>query len=317
MSKPKPVIIDTDPGLDDALALILALRSPALDVRAITVVAGNVSLANCTSNVLRILEVLDPEPTPSVFEGCEEPMSPRVVRAEHVHGSDGLGGASRSFPVRRLKADGRHAADQMVDLARKYGEDLTVVSLGPLTNVATALQRDADAMASVRELVVMGGSADRRGNATAAAEFNFYSDPSAARTVVRSGLPVTLVGLNVTEKALLPRPRFNEFLGAMQRGPLRSFLAAVSRPYFDFCRKHQGRDACAMHDPLAIGAAIDPDLIRTESMQCDVVDSQGLTRGMMLVEQESEDPDILPVRVAIDVDADKFIEMFLEIACGP
>ncbi len=316
MSKPKPVVIDTDPGLDDALALILAMRSPDLDVRAITVVAGNVPLATGASNALRILEVLDPRPVPPVFEGCEKPMSPPVSRAEHVHGIDGLGGASSSFPVRRLKAERRHAADQMVDLARRYGKDLTIVALGPLTNVATALQRDKDAMAGIRELVVMGGSADSRGNATAAAEFNFYSDPSAARTVVRSGLPVTLVGLNVTEKTLLPQCRFNRFLDAMQRGPLRSFLAAVSCPYFDFCRKEQGIDACAMHDPLAIAAAIDPALIRTDLMQCDIVVSQGLTRGMMLADRESTDAEASPVRVATEVNSDKFIELFLGTACG-
>ena len=317
MSKPKPVVIDTDPGLDDALALILAVRSPDLDVRAITVVAGNVPLAIGSSNVLRILEVLGPAPAPPVFEGCKIPLSPPVSRAEHVHGTDGLGGASRSFPVRCLKVERRHAADQMIDLARRLGKDLTVVALGPLTNVATAVQRDATAMAGIGELVVMGGSADSRGNATAVAEFNFYSDPSAARLVVRSGLPVTLVGLNVTQQTLLPRSRFNESLHAMHQGPLRSFLAAVGRPYFNFCRKEQASDACAMHDPLAVGAAIRPDLIRAEPMRCDVVETQGLTRGMTLVDQVRRDAEVPPVRVATEVASRKFIELFLATACAP
>lgn len=314
--KPKPVVIDTDPGLDDALALILALRSPDLDVRAITVVAGNVPLSIGSSNTLRILEVLGPAPTPPVFEGCESSLSPPVSRAEHVHGTDGLGGVSRSFPVRRLAVERGHAADQMLDLARRLGKDLTVVALGPLTNVATAVQRDVTAMAGIGELMVMGGSADNRGNATASAEFNFYSDPAAARLVVRSGLPVTLVGLNVTRRALLPRSRFNESLHAMRQGPLRSFLAAVSQPYFDFCRKEQGDDACAMHDPLAVGAALRPDLIRAELMRCDVVESQGLTRGMMLVDQERTDGEVPPVRVATEVDSQKFIEVFLTTVCA-
>ena len=317
MIKPKPVVIDTDPGLDDALALILAMRSADLDVRAITVVAGNVPLAIGSSNVLRILEVLAPTRPLPVYEGCEIPLSPPVSRAEHVHGTDGLGGASRSFPVRRLKVEKGHAADKMLDLARRLGKDLKVVALGPLTNVATAVQRDATAMAGIGELVVMGGSADSRGNATATAEFNFYSDPSAARLVVRSGLPVTLVGLNVTQQALLPRSRFNESLHAMGQGPLRSFLAAVGRPYFDFCRKEQGSDACAMHDPLAVGAALRPELIRTETMHCDVVESQGLTRGMMLVHQERGNPEIPPVRVATEVASQEFIELFLATACAP
>ena len=317
MIKPKPVVIDTDPGLDDALALILAARSPALDVRAITVVAGNVPLAIGSSNVLRILEVLGSAPAPPVFEGCANPLSPPVSRAEHVHGTDGLGGASRSFPVRRLEVESAHAADQMLDLARRLGKDLTVVALGPLTNVATAVQRDATAMAGIGELVVMGGSADSRGNATAVAEFNFYSDPAAARLVVRSGLPVTLVGLNVTQRTLLPRSRFNESLNAMHHGQLRSFLAAVGRPYFDFCRKEQASDACAMHDPLAVGAAIRPDLIRTEPMCCDVVEAQGLTRGMTLVDQDRREADVPPIRVATGVASRDFIDLFLATACAP
>lgn len=318
MSVAKPVVIDTDPGLDDALALILAMRSPALDVRAITVVAGNVPLAACTSNVLRILEVLRPEPWPAVFEGCVEPLSPRAVRAEHVHGKDGLGGASSRFPVRSLRPDRGHAADVMVEVAKRYGNDLTLIALGPLTNVATALQRAPNPMKAIGELVVMGGSADGRGNATPSAEFNFYSDPSAAKAVVRSGLPVTLVGLNVTEKALLPRARFNAALDAMPAGVLRSFLAAVSEPYFDFCRKEKGRDACAMHDPLAVGAAIAATLIRTESMRCDVVDSPGLTRGTVVARRgrNASDSGPPPIRVAVEVEAEQFVGLFLETVCG-
>ena len=310
----KPVVIDTDPGLDDALALILALRSPSLDVRAITVVAGNVPLAACTANTLRILEVLQPESLPVVFEGCEDPLSPRVARAEHVHGGDGLGGISSCYPVRHLAAARGHAADAMVELARRYRDDLAIVALGPLTNVATALDRDKEAMSGIRELVVMGGSGDGRGNVTPTAEFNFYSDPLAARAVVRSGLPVTLVGLNVTERALLPRERFNESLDAMQPGILRSFLGDISRPYFDFCRKEAGRDACALHDPMAVAAAIDPNLVQTERISCDIVTSQGMARGTMIADRSGSGR--FPVRVATAVDARGFLDRFLGTVCG-
>ena len=240
MSSPKPVLIDTDPGLDDALALVLALRAAALDVKAITVVSGNVPLPICTANVLRILETLDSESPPDVFEGCAEPLSSRVARAEHVHGTDGLGGVSQSYPVVRLRTADGHAADAIVELARRERSALTLIALGPLTNVALAIQRDARAMAGIREIVVMGGSFDGRGNATPKAEFNFYSDPSAARTVIRSGLPVTLVGLNVTEQALLPRSRFNRRLKTMEPTRLRRFVADVSGRYFEFCAKRRG-----------------------------------------------------------------------------
>ena len=317
MANPKPVVIDTDPGLDDALALILALRSPAVDVRAITVVAGNVPLPVGTPNVLRILEVLDPDHVPPVHEGCDRSLSPPVARAEHVHGTDGLGGISKSFPVRRLKPKPGHASQVLVDLARRHGRDLTIVALGPLTNIAGALSRDARAMAGIGRLVVMGGSADSRGNATPMAEFNFYSDPCAASRILRSGLPVTLVGLNVTERTLLPRIRFREALGGLRPGRLREFLGQVATHYFDFCRKEHGADACAMHDPLAIGVAIDRGCIRTDTMRCDVVSDQGMTRGQTLVGDGRVGSGVPPVQVAIDVDAERFLRLFLGTACGP
>ena len=314
MRTPRPVLIDTDPGLDDALALVLALYSPALAVRAITVVAGNVPLPMCTANVLRILEVLRPDPLPGVFEGCADPLSPRVARAEHVHGGDGLGGISGLYPVRRLKPESGHAVDAIVEMARRHRGDLTVISLGPLTNLAMALERDAPAMSGIRELVVMGGSDDGRGNATPAAEFNFYSDPAAADAVVRSGLPVTLVGLNVTEQARLPRSMFNQRLEAMHPGPLCSFLGDIARPYFDFCRKESGSDACALYDPLAVSVAIDPGLVTTERMVCEVVTSQGLSRGAMLIDGTRTARS--SVRVATQVDGAAFLELFLGGLCG-
>ncbi len=311
------VIIDTDPGLDDVLALILALRCPTLDIRAVTVVAGNVPLQACTANALRTMEAASAGPAPPVFPGCASPLSAPAARAEHVHGGDGLGGASSRFPVRRLRPESTHAADRMVSLARELGPELTLVSLGPLTNVAAALRKDAAAMSRIRKLVVMGGSADGRGNATPVAEFNFFSDPAAARAVVRSALPVVLVGLNVTEQALLPRRRFQRRLVGMADGKLRRFLAACSEPYFDFCRKHEGDvGGCALHDPLAVAAAIEPDLLQTETMACDVVDSPGLTRGMVLTGSRVHEPPAHPIRVATAVDAPRFVDLFLDTVCS-
>lgn len=315
MSDSKPVLIDTDPGLDDALALVLALRTASLDVQAITVVSGNVPLPACTANVLRILETLEAESPPEVFEGCAEPLSSRVARAEHVHGTDGLGGVSQSYPVLRLRPANGHAADAIVELARRGRGALTLIALGPLTNVAVALERDAAAMAGLREIIVMGGSLDGRGNATPNAEFNFYSDPAAARTVVRSGLPVTLVGLNATEQARLPRSRFDRCLKMMKPSRLRQFVADVGGRYFDFCAKRRNSEACVLHDPLAVAAAIHPELIDTERVACDVVDWPGLTRGLMTVDREAMDQSPSSVRVATAVRTESFLEFFLETLC--
>ena len=315
MPASKPVLIDTDPGLDDLLALVLALRSPVLDVRAITVVAGNVSVDACTANALRILEAAGVEPPP-VFRGCAEPISPPVTRAEHVHGADGIGGVSEAWPVQHLQTENAHAVEAILDLARRHPGELTLITLGPLTNVAMALERDPAALANIREIVVMGGSGDGRGNVTSRAEFNFYADPYAARAVIRSGLPVTVVGLNVTEQTLLSRARFHERLASMEEGKLRRFLFDATGPYFDFAMQRRGRDACPLHDPLAVGAAMDPSLIRTQRMVCEVVDEQGSTRGMMTAEPADSTSDAPTVQVAMEVAAERFLELFLEVVYG-
>ena len=316
MNSPQPALIDTDPGLDDALALAFALRSSALDVQTITVVAGNVPLSVGTPNALRVLEVFAPDAPPPVYEGCAEPLSPRVSRAEHVHAADGIGGVSGAYPIRRLRPESGHAADATIELARRYRGDLVLIALGPLTNVAVALQRDPEAMQGIRKLVIMGGSIDGTGNATPHAEFNFYSDPAAAREVLRAGLPVTLVGLNVTARALLPRARFDARVAGMGPGRQRQFLRDVAGPYFDFCRKEQGRDACALHDPLAVAAAVDPGVVRTQRIRCDVVASQGITRGQLVAERDGGRSGAAPARVATEVDGDRFHNLFLDTVCG-
>ena len=313
---PKPVVIDTDPGLDDALALVLALRSSALDVRAITVVAGNVSLAACTANALRILEAVKPPTLPPVFEGHARPLSGRVARAGHVHGDDGLGGTTPKYPVRYLATSEGHATRAMVELARQHGKDLTIIALGPLTNVAKAIERDPEAMSGIGQLVVMGGTDDGKGNATPRAEFNFFADAAAAKAVVSAGLPMTLVGLNVTRETILPEKLFRQRLAAAQPERLRSFLADVSQPYFEFGRKESGSHAAVMHDPLAVGVAIDPTLVKAERIPCDVIDTPGLTRGMMLVDRDVAVADTVPVMVASEVDADRFIDLFLDVVCA-
>ena len=314
MPVPKPVLIDTDPGLDDLLALVLALRSPVLDVRAITVVAGNVSVDACTANALRILEAVEVDPPP-VFRGCAKPLSPAVTRAEHVHGDDGIGGVSEAWPVQHLQTESVHAVDAILNFAQRHPGEITLIALGPLTNVAMALEQDPAALANIREIVVMGGSGDGRGNVTSRAEFNFYSDPYAARAVIRSGLPVTVVGLNVTEKTLLSRARFHERLASMEEGKLRRFLSDATRAYFDCALQQRGHDACPLHDPLAMGAAMDPSLIRTQRMVCDVVDKQGPDRGMMTAEPADGTSDAPAVQVAMEVAVERFLELFLEVVC--
>ena len=227
-----PVVIDTDPGVDDALALALALASPELSVRAVTTVAGNVDLATATSNADYLLRILAPGRAIRVAQGYAKPLVRELVTAEEVHGSDGLAGITSLERWRRpLAAPTRalaSAVDMIVDEVGSSPDPVTVIALGPLTNVAAALRRDAAAMRRAAGIVVMGGSLHAGGNVTPHAEFNFYVDPEAADLVLASGMPVTLTPLDVTqqlavadetvESRLLSRPEpGSAFLGELIR----------------------------------------------------------------------------------------------------
>ena len=204
---PRPVVIDTDPGIDDALAIVLALRSPELRVELMTTVAGNTGLRAATDNARRMLALLEPAVPPRLAKGAARPLRGRLSTAPEVDGDDGLVGLSRLrdgagrllYPASRGPVPSRRSAeDAIVAKAREHGEKLTIVALGPLTNLARALDADATAMRSIGRLIVMGGAIEAPGNVTAAAEFNFHVDPDAADRVLTSRMPITLVGLDVT-----------------------------------------------------------------------------------------------------------------------
>src|ERR1700741_1695521 len=196
---PRRVIIDTDPGVDEAFALLLAMRSPELKIEGITPVAGNVPLDLTLPNALRVVEIAGRHDIP-VAAGAKAPMVRRLVTATYAHGDNGLGGAVFPEPKRKPIADS--AADFIRETVRKYPGDVTLITLGPLTNVATALNSDNELPGMIKGIVMMGGSLSG-GNITPAAEFNIYVDPEAARIVFQSGIPITMVGLDVTRKTSL------------------------------------------------------------------------------------------------------------------
>ncbi len=277
------VAIDTDPGIDDALALMLALRSPELSVELITTVAGNVPVRQGTDNARRLLTLIAPEAMPPVAMGAATPLKRRLHTARNVHGSDGLGGLSRlrtpsgapRFPIAAPKAE-RDAAGRLVDLARRRGRALIVVALGPLTNIATAIRRDADAMRRIRRLVIMGGVVRGPGNVTPCAEFNIFVDPDAAQEVIASGIPITLVPLDATRQVRLTRDFLRRRLDA-SRGPWAMALRALTR---DLLSGSGGREGFPMHDPLAVASVIAPGLLRTESLPMQVETRGAGTLGM-------------------------------------
>ena len=202
-----PIVIDTDPGVDDALALALAFASPELTVRAVTTVAGNVDLETATANAVYLLDLLAPGHAPRLAKGCAKPLARSLVTAEEVHGSDGLAGITRLDGWHRPDTSRQlargSAVDVMLDEIKRSTEPLTVIALGPLTNIAAAITRDPAAMRRISSLVVMGGSLYAGGNVTPYAEFNFYVDPEAADAVLAAGLPLTLVPLDVTHQLVV------------------------------------------------------------------------------------------------------------------
>src|SRR5688572_29731692 len=205
------LLIDSDPGIDDALALVLALSSPEAEVIGISTVAGNVSVDQATTNVLRILAAADPPSPPPVARGAAAPLTRVLVTAGHVHGDDGLGNLDRfvepdgrpRYPRPDAVIEMRDAPDLILELADRLREELVVVALGPLTNLAVALRRGRHALSRVGRIVEMGGALAVPGNVTPGAEFNFYVDPEAAAAVFEAGLPIDLVPLDVTNQVVL------------------------------------------------------------------------------------------------------------------
>lgn len=308
------IIIDTDGGIDDALAILLAMASPDAMVEAITTVHGNVPVEQATANVFEILHVAGCERL--VSQGRSAPLSAPPTSARHVHGADGLGGWARMRPEGTGKVSEAPAPDLIARLARRNPGEITLVTIGPLTNAAAALRDDPRGFRKLRRVVSMAGCVFERGNVTSTAEFNIYADPDAAREVVRSGVPITLVGLDVTHKVVFTRERLEDLLAGDSR-PRARFLRRICDQMFSFYRPLIGRDQFYLHDPLAAGVALEPDLVETRPMQVDIETAGELTRGMVVVERRPWAVRTPNVDVCLDVDAKRFLERFAKsIAAG-
>ncbi|NQU07746.1 MAG: nucleoside hydrolase [Candidatus Abyssubacteria bacterium] len=287
---PKRIIIDTDPGVDDALALILALRSPELKVEAITTVNGNASLKQATENALRVLEILKLPAPPPVVKGADRPLRREPFPSVSVHGRDGLGeitflknrrGEDR-YPPPRLRPARKYAPELICELAARHEGELTIVTLGPLTNIALALTIDRRLTRRVKEIIAMGGAYAAPGNVTPAAEFNFFCDPEAAQEVIASGIPITLVGLDVTLQARLSRRALIE--ATKKKTRLNRFLRDSTGRVMNFYLERQGYDGFCVHDALAMMVAIDKSFVGTRRVHVDVETEGKLTAGMSVAD---------------------------------
>lgn len=275
----RKIIIDTDPGQDDAVAILLALASPELEVLGITAVAGNVPLARTQENARRIVELARSDVP--VFAGCDRPLRRPLVTAEYVHGKTGLDGADLPPPTRPL--DPRHAVEFLIDTLRAEPPGtVTLCALGPLTNLASAFRRAPEVVERVREIALMGGGLFEGGNVTPAAEFNIYVDPEAAEIVLRCGRPLTIVPLDCTHKALTTRPRVQAF--ADLATPVGRAVAGWLGFFERFDVEKYGSEGGPLHDPCVIAWLLRPDLFRGRPCNVEVETASDLTRGMTVAD---------------------------------
>jgi inosine-uridine nucleoside N-ribohydrolase len=294
-------LIDTDPGIDDALALLYAWGSPELRLAGLTTVAGNVPVAEATRNLLRLVALRGLAPPP-IAEGAAAPLSRPLVTARGYHGDDGLGDLGDWSPAPAAPV-AQTAAELIARTAREAREPLTLIALGPLTNVALALGQDALALGRLARVVVMGGAVDVPGNVTPAAEFNIHVDPEAARRVLDAGLPLDLVPLDATRQAVVSRADLEQALDRCP-GPLARRIADFTRRGFriDAAR---GTPGMVLHDPLAVASALDPSLVGWEATRL-AIGPDGATRRT---------PGPVNCRVARTVDAPRFLAAFLARLC--
>lgn len=302
------IIIDTDPGQDDAVAILLALASPELEVLGITAVAGNVPLALTEKNARKICELAGKPDTP-VYAGAVRPLVRQLVTAEEVHGQTGLNGPVLPDPVMPLQP--QHAVDFIVEtLMREPSGAVTLCTLGPLTNVAMALIREPRIAPRIREIVLMGGGFFEGGNVTPAAEFNIYVDPHAADIVFRSGIPLVMMPLDVTHKALTTKKRIEAFraLGTKVGTATAEMLEFFER----FDEEKYGTDGGPLHDPCVIAYLIKPELFKGRHCNVSVETASELTMGMTVVDWWGVTKRARNATVMRDIDHDGFYGLLVE-----
>ena len=317
---PRRVIIDTDPGVDDAMAILLALNSPELKIEALTVVPGNVEAWQGLENALKIVSLAGRCDIP-VAGGAQHPLNQKLVTAQFWHGKNGLAGVE--LPVSKCKADARFGPDLIIETVHRYPHQVTLIPVGPLTNIALAVSKDPSIVPLVKDIVIMGGSISG-GNVNGAAEANVYNDPEAASIVFNAGWMVTMIGSDVGEHTLITRKYLTELQA--QHGPESDFVFRLADFYLTRSEK-SGYSGAAMYDPLAVGTVIDPTLVTLKDMHVDVETRGEFTRGETVANRMgSNENNVLHgdhyeiegvielkpnARVCLASDADRFLTLFI------
>jgi inosine-uridine nucleoside N-ribohydrolase len=300
-----PVLIDCDPGQDDAIAILLALASPELELLGVTTVAGNQTLDKTTVNALKVLELAGRGDVP-VAAGADRPLVSELVTAADAHGESGLDGPA--LPPPHSQPLEQHAVDFLAERVLASHRPVTLVPLGPLTNVALLLAERPEAAAKLERIVLMGG-AIAEGNMTPSAEFNIWVDPEAAARVFESGLDITMVGLDVTDRAVLTADHAESLRSA---GGVATAVAEMLDFYGSFYREVYDHGGCPIHDAVAVAHVIRPGIVETVARHVAVELGSGLCRGRTVVDTRRRRVAPKPTaRVAVDVDVDGFRELLL------
>ena len=304
----RKIIIDTDPGQDDAVAILLALASPELDVVGITAVAGNVPLHLTEKNARKVCELAG-KPDIKVYAGAVRPLVRPLVTAEYVHGKTGLDGPDLPEPTMPLQA--QHGVDFIIEtiLSNPDGA-ITLCPLGPLTNIALALIRAPEIAQKIREIVLMGGGFFEGGNVTPTAEFNIYVDPQAAEVVFKSGIPIVMMPLDVTHKALTSRVRVERFRA--MRTPVGDATAALLDFFERFDEQKYGTDGGPLHDPCVIAYLLKPELFKGRTCNVTVETASELTMGMTVVDWWHVTGRAPNATVMRDIDDEGFFHLLTE-----
>jgi purine nucleosidase len=304
---PRKIIIDTDPGQDDAVGILLALASPELEVLGITAVAGNVPLALTVKNARKVCEVAGRGDI-LVFAGCDKPMAKDLVTAEHVHGKSGLDGIELPDPT--MPVQDKHGVDFIIDTLRSEPSGtVTLCPMGPLTNIATAFERAPDIIERVQEIVLMGGAYFEVGNITPAAEFNIYVDPEAADIVFKSGVKLVVMPLDVTHNALVTQERLIPFKDM-------GHVGEVVLGWMDFFERFDiekyGSAGGPLHDPTVIAYLINPDMFKGRFINVEIETTSELTRGMTVADWWGVTDRAPNATFMGDLDADAFFKLLTD-----
>jgi len=303
---PKRIIIDTDPGVDDALTLVLALGSPEIQIEALTITQGNVTVEKGTRNALAVLELLNASHIP-VAKGTSLPIVGPLLASDAFHGGSGLGDAN--LPEPKTKPVPEHAIDYLIERFLAEPGEISLFAIGPLTNVALAIRKESRFAGAVKEMVIMGGAIREGGNMTPQAEFNIFTDPHAAHIVFHSGIPITLIPLDVTHKCMLYTEQIRNL--DHQDSPIVRFLIDSTAVYINYTESKTGVKGCALHDPLTLATIIAPELLTLKEHHVDVDISSGPSMGSTFADFYHSTGEPANMKVALDVRGEEFVELLL------